>query len=58
MAAATLALMIRSRRRYGRSEHQVRGLPVIDGKNLVGLVAGADTCDEAKIGGLAEAICR
>jgi hypothetical protein len=43
MAAATLALMIRSRRRYGRSEHQVRGLPVIDGK---------------KIGGPAEAICR
>ena len=43
------------------SEHQVRRLPVIDGKKLVGIVAQADIArnyDEAKVGDLLEAISR
>jgi CBS domain-containing protein len=43
------------------SEHQVRRLPVIDGKELVGMVAQADIArnyDEEKVGDLVEAISR
>lgn len=43
------------------SEHQVRRLPVIDGKELVGIVAQADIArnyDEEKVGDLVEAISR
>ena len=43
------------------SEHQVRRLPVIDGKKLVGIVAQADIArnyDEAKVGDLVEALSR
>ena len=41
------------------SEHQVRRLPVIDGQELVGIVAQADIArnyDEEKVGELVEAI--
>jgi CBS domain-containing protein len=43
------------------SEHQVRRLPVIDGHELVGMVAQADIArnyDEEKVGDLVEAISR
>ena len=43
------------------SQHQVRRLPVIDGKELVGMVAQADIArnyDEEKVGELVEAISR
>jgi CBS domain-containing protein len=43
------------------SEHQVRRLPVIDGHELVGIVAQADIArnyDEDKVGDLVEAISR
>jgi CBS domain-containing protein len=43
------------------SEHQVRRLPVIDGTELVGIVAQADIArniDEEKVGDLVEAISR
>jgi CBS domain-containing protein len=43
------------------SEHQVRRLPVIDGHQLVGMVAQADIArnyDEEKVGDLVEAISR
>jgi CBS domain-containing protein len=43
------------------SEHQVRRLPVIDGHELVGIVAQADIArnyDEEKVGDLVEAISR
>jgi CBS domain-containing protein len=43
------------------SKHQVRRLPVIDGKELVGIVAQADIArnyDEEKVGDLVEAISR
>ena len=43
------------------SEHQVRRLPVIDGRELVGIVAQADIArnyDEEKVGDLVEAISR
>ena len=43
------------------SRHQVRRLPVIDGKELVGMVAQADIArnyDEEKVGDLVEAISR
>jgi CBS domain-containing protein len=41
------------------SEHQVRRLPVIDGRKLVGIISQADIArnyDEAKVGDLVEAI--
>ena len=41
------------------SEHQVRRLPVIDGHELVGMIAQADIArnyDEEKVGDLVEAI--
>ena len=41
------------------AEHQVRRLPVIDGHELVGIVAQADIArniDEEKVGDLVEAI--
>jgi len=43
------------------SEHQVRRLPVIDGRDLVGIIAQADIArnyDEQKVGDLVEAISR
>jgi CBS domain-containing protein len=43
------------------SEHQVRRLPVIDGRELVGIVSQADIArnyDEEKVGDLVEAISR
>jgi CBS domain-containing protein len=43
------------------SEHQVRRLPVIDGTDLVGIIAQADIArniDEEKVGDLVEAISR
>lgn len=43
------------------SQHQVRRLPVIDGKRLVGIVSQADVArniDEKKVGELVEAISR
>jgi CBS domain-containing protein len=43
------------------AEHQVRRLPVIDGKRLVGIIAQADIArnyDEDKVGDLVEAISR
>ena len=43
------------------AEHQVRRLPVIDGRELVGIVAQADVArnyDEEKVGDLVEAISR
>jgi CBS domain-containing protein len=43
------------------SEHQVRRLPVIDGHDLVGIVAQADIArnyDEEKVGELVEAISK
>ena len=43
------------------SEHQVRRLPVIDGRELVGIVSQADIArnyDEEKVGDLLEAISR
>src|SRR5215217_3029865 len=43
------------------SEHQVRRLPVIDGHELVGMIAQADIArnyDEEKVGDLIEAISR
>src|SRR4051795_4558038 len=43
------------------AEHQVRRLPVIDGHELVGMVAQADIArnyDEEKVGDLVEAISR
>jgi CBS domain-containing protein len=43
------------------SEHQVRRLPVIDGHDLVGIIAQADIArnyDEDKVGDLVEAISR
>lgn len=43
------------------SEHQVRRLPVIDGHELVGIVAQADIArnyDEERVGDLVEAISR
>ena len=43
------------------SEHQVRRLPVIDGRQLVGIVSQADIArnyDEEKVGDLVEAISR
>ena len=43
------------------AEHQVRRLPVIDGHELVGIVAQADVArnyDEEKVGDLVEAISR
>lgn len=43
------------------AEHQVRRLPVIDGHDLVGIVAQADIArnyDEEKVGDLVEAISR
>jgi CBS domain-containing protein len=43
------------------SQHQVRRLPVIDGHDLVGIIAQADIArnyDEEKVGDLVEAISR
>ena len=43
------------------ADHQVRRLPVIDGHELVGIVAQADIArnyDEEKVGDLVEAISR
>jgi CBS domain-containing protein len=43
------------------SDHQVRRLPVIDGRELVGIVSQADIArnyDEEKVGDLVEAISR
>jgi CBS domain-containing protein len=43
------------------ADHQVRRLPVIDGRELVGIVAQADIArnyDEEKVGDLVEAISR
>jgi len=43
------------------AEHQVRRLPVIDGRRLVGIVSQADVArnyDEEKVGDLVEAISR
>jgi CBS domain-containing protein len=43
------------------AEHQVRRLPVIDGRDLVGIVSQADIArnyDEEKVGDLVEAISR
>jgi CBS domain-containing protein len=43
------------------ADHQVRRLPVIDGHELVGIVAQADIArnyDEDKVGDLVEAISR
>ena len=43
------------------AEHQMRRLPVIDGKRLVGIVSQADIArniDEEKVGDLVEAISR
>jgi CBS domain-containing protein len=43
------------------AEHQVRRLPVIDGRELVGIVSQADIArnyDEEKVGDLVEAISR
>jgi CBS domain-containing protein len=43
------------------ADHQVRRLPVIDGRKLVGIVAQADVArnyDEEKVGDLVEAISR
>jgi CBS domain-containing protein len=43
------------------AEHQVRRLPVIDGHDLVGVIAQADIAhnyDEEKVGDLVEAISR
>ena len=43
------------------AEHQVRRLPVIDGHDLVGIVAQADIArnyDESRVGELVEAISR
>jgi CBS domain-containing protein len=43
------------------SEHQIRRLPVIDGRELVGIVSQADIArnyDEEKVGDLVEAISR
>ena len=43
------------------ADHQVRRLPVIDGKDLVGIISQADIArniDEEKVGDLVEAISR
>ena len=43
------------------AEHKVRRLPVIDGHDLVGIIAQADIArniDEEKVGDLVEAISR